>query len=150
MEKRIILLVEDNPDDIVLTKRALAKNNIKNELVVAGDGVEALDYLFAKNKYENRDMYELPTVVLLDLKLPKMDGLETLKRIRSNESTRLLPVVILTSSKEEQDILSSYGLGANSYIRKPVDFNKFVEAVQNLGLYWLLLNENPPVKRNQE
>jgi len=147
MEKKIILLVEDNPDDIVLTRRALEKNNITNELVIANDGIEALDYLQAKGKHEGRDIYDLPTVVLLDLKLPRMDGLETLKRIRSNEITKLLPVVVLTSSKEEQDILSSYGLGANSYMRKPVDFNKFVDAVQNLGLYWLLLNETPPVKR---
>lgn len=147
MEKKIILLVEDNPDDIALTKRALEKNNIKNEIIIASDGVEAIEYLTATGKYEGRDIYNLPTVVLLDLKLPRMDGLETLKRIRSNEITKLLPVVVLTSSKEEQDILSSYGLGANSYIRKPVDFNKFVDAVQNLGLYWLLLNESPPVKR---
>ncbi len=148
MERRVILLVEDNPDDIVLTKRALEKNNITNEIVIANDGIEAMDYLLGKGVHEGRDLNLLPSVILLDLKLPRMDGLETLKQIRMNEITRLLPVVILTSSKEEHDILSSYGLGANSYIRKPVDFNKFVEAVQNLGLYWLLLNESPPVKRN--
>ena len=136
MDNKVILLVEDNPDDEALTIRALQKNNIKNEVVVAHDGVEALDYL-SRNAL-------LPQVVLLDLKLPKVDGLEVLKRLRADARTRLLPVVILTSSKEEQDIVKSYIEGANSYIRKPVDFNQFTEAVRQMGLYWLVLNEGPP------
>lgn len=139
----MILLVEDNPDDEALTIRALKKNNIGNRLVVVRDGVEAIDFLFGSGPYKDRDLKETPQVVLLDLKLPKMDGLEVLRRIRENESTRLLPVVILTSSKEEQDILKGYKLGANSYVRKPVDFDQFVEAVRQLGLYWLVLNEAP-------
>ncbi len=139
-----ILLVEDNPDDIELTLHALRKNNILNEVLVAKDGVEALDLLFAKGKYESRGIYNMPHVILLDLKLPKVDGLEVLRKIRTHELTKLLPVVILTSSSEEQDLVTSYELGANSYIRKPVDFNKFIEAVRQLGLYWLVLNE-PPV-----
>lgn len=144
--KKIILLVEDNPDDVALTMRALKQNNITNEMVVAKDGAEALDYLFGTGAYSGRDTSITPQVVLLDLKLPKIDGLEVLKRLRADRLTRLLPVVILTSSKEEQDLLNSYNLGANSYIRKPVDFNQFTDAVRHLGLYWLLLNEAPPVK----
>jgi len=147
MNKRVILLVEDNPDDEALTLRALRKNNIKNEIVVARDGAEALDFLFATGAHAGRDTSVLPQVVLLDLKLPKIDGLEVLRRLRADERTRLLPVVILTSSKEEQDLLRGYSLGANSYIRKPVDFNQFSEAVRNLGLYWLVLNEPPPIRR---
>ena len=140
---KIILLVEDNPDDEVLTRRALKKNNIGNEVVVARDGAEALDYLFGMGAYEGRDLSVMPQVVLLDLKLPKVDGLEVLRQIRTDERTRLLPVVILTSSREQQDLLDGYGYGANSYIRKPVDFAQFVEAVRQLGLYWLVLNETP-------
>lgn len=139
-----ILLVEDNADDEELTLRALKKNRITNNVVVARDGAEALDYLLATGSHAGRDPMDLPQVVLLDLKLPKIDGLEVLRRLRSNERTKLLPVVILTSSNEEQDRLKGYGLGANSYVRKPVDFGKFTEAVGQLGLYWLLLNEQPP------
>jgi len=144
MERKIILLVEDNPDDEMLTLRALKKSNILNEVVVARDGAEALDRLFGRGAYADRDAHRLPAVVLLDLKLPKVDGLEVLKQLRANEQTCLLPVVILTSSKEEQDLVTSYRRGANSYIRKPVDFNRFIEAVRQLGLYWLVLNEAPP------
>jgi CheY-like chemotaxis protein len=146
MKNKVILLVEDNPSDIKLIKRALEQNQITNELIVAEDGVEALDYFFGTGQYAGRDIRDLPTVVLLDLKLPRVDGLEVLKKIRANELTSLLPVVILTSSDQEQDLISSYKLGANSYIRKPVDFNRFTEAVRTLGLYWLLLNESPPRK----
>lgn len=142
-DKRHILLVEDNPDDVELTLRALKKNNIKNEVTVAIDGVEALDYLFARGKFEGRDRNQRPVLVLLDLKLPKLDGLEVLKQIRADEFTKLMPVVILTSSREESDVIAGYELGANSYIRKPVDFDQFIEAVRQLGLYWLLLNESP-------
>lgn len=145
MKAKIILLVEDNPDDEALTIRAFRKNNITNEVVVARDGVEALDYLFGAGKYEGRDTSDLPQVVLLDLKLPKMDGLEVLRRIRADDRTRYQPVVILTSSKEDQDLISGYRLGANSYVRKPVNFEEFIEAARQLGLYWLLLNERPPV-----
>jgi CheY-like chemotaxis protein len=145
MNNKLILLVEDNPDDIELTLRAFNKNNILNEVIVVQDGQEALDFLFGKGKYaENR---RVVSVVLLDLKLPKVDGLEVLRRIREDERTRILPVVILTSSREEQDLLRGYSLGANSFIRKPVDFDKFMDAVKQLGLYWLLLNEPPPTVR---
>ena len=143
MEEKIILLVEDNPDDIALTLRAFDKNRIKNRVVVAEDGAEALDYINKRGKFENLNPGECPALVLLDLKLPKVDGFEVLKAIRENESTKFLPVVILTSSKEEQDIIKGYKNGANSYIRKPVDFEKFFDAVQTLGLYWLILNEPP-------
>ena len=146
MNDKVILLVEDTPDDEALTLRALKKNNIQNEVVVARDGVEALDYLFGSGKYAGRDVSVLPSVTLLDLKLPKIDGLEVLEKVRANELTKLLPVVILTSSKEEQDLIRGYKLGANSYIRKPVDFSQFIEAVRQLGLYWLLLNESAPVR----
>ena len=147
MPNQAILLVEDNPDDEALTLRALRKNNIKNDVVVAHDGVEALDYLFGTANHAGRDPNLIPQVVLLDLKLPKLDGLEVLRRLRADERTKLLPVVILTSSNEEQDRLKGYDLGANSYVRKPVDFNQFIEAVRQLGLYWLILNERPPVRR---
>jgi CheY-like chemotaxis protein len=143
VKNKIILLVEDNPDDVKLTLRALKKSNIRNEVIVVGDGVEAVDYLFGTGKFAGRDTGIMPQVVLLDLKMPKMDGLEVLHRIRANESTKLLPVVILTTSSEDKDRIESYKLGANSYIRKPVDFNQFVDAVQQLGLYWLVLNEGP-------
>jgi CheY-like chemotaxis protein len=144
MSNKVILLVEDNPDDELLTVRALKQNNVVNEIVVARDGVEALDYLFATGKYASRDASKLPEVVLLDLKIPKLDGMEVLKRVRADDRTSILPVVILTSSKEEQDRLRGYKLGANSYIRKPVDFVQFTEAVKQLKLYWLVLNEPPP------
>jgi two-component system, response regulator len=147
MASNPILLVEDNPDDEALTLRAFRKNNVTNEVVVARDGAEALDYLFGTGAYANRDLTSLPRVVILDLKLPKIDGLEVLRRIRSTAQTKLLPVVILTSSNEERDRLEGYGLGANSYVRKPVNFAEFVDAVRQLGLYWLLLNERPPVWR---
>jgi two-component system, response regulator len=147
MEEKVILLIEDNEDDADLTLRALKKNHISNEVVVARDGIEALDYLFGTGSYSGRDTGILPAVTLLDLKLPKMDGLEVLRRIRADERTRLLPVVILTSSKEEQDRVNSYQNGANSYIRKPVDFNQFAEAVKHVGIYWLLLNEPPPLRK---
>jgi len=143
MKESLILLVEDNEDDIMLTERAIKKNRITNKLVIARDGNEALDFLFCRGEFEGRSPAELPIVVLLDLKLPKVDGLEVLKAIRSDERTRLLPVIILTSSKEEQDIISCYTSGANSYIRKPVDFNQFIDAIQSLHLYWVILNESP-------
>lgn len=136
-----ILLIEDNPDDEALTVRALKKNNIANEIVIARDGQEALDYLFGAGAFAGRDTTQLPQVALLDLKLPKIDGLEVLKQIRSNPQTQRLPVVVLTSSNEERDIVTSYALGANSYVRKPVDFAQFLEAARQLGLYWLVLNE---------
>ncbi len=145
MEIKTILLVEDNPSDVALTRRALEKSRIKNKMVVVEDGAEALDYLFCTGTYADRDPCDLPTVVLLDLKLPKVDGLEVLRRLRSNDKTRRLPIVIMTSSKEDVDVASAYDFGANSYIRKPVDFNQFAEAVNHLGLYWLVINEPPPL-----
>jgi two-component system response regulator len=147
MNDKVILLVEDNPDDEELTLRALKKNNIQNDVVVARDGVQALDYLFGNGAHAGRNVSILPSVVLLDLKLPKIDGLEVLKKIRGDDRTRFLPVVILTSSKEDQDLINGYKLGANSYIRKPVDFSQFIDAVRQLGLYWLLLNEPAPSER---
>ena len=144
MRDKIILLVEDNPDDELLTMRALRKNNVLNKVVVARDGVEALDYLFGTGRYTGSDTAVMPQLILLDLKLPKIDGLEVLKRMRADERTRLLPVVILTSSREQQDMLDGYGFGANSYVRKPVNFEQFVQAVEQLKLYWLILNEAPP------
>lgn len=147
MPDKIILLVEDNPDDEALMLRAFKKNRITNDVVVVHDGVEALDYLFGTGTYQGRDTTVMPTVVLLDLKLPKIDGLEVLHKIRSETSTMHLPVVILTSSKEEQDVMRGYEKGCNSYVRKPIDFNSFAESVGQLGMYWLLLNE-PPVLRH--
>lgn len=144
MNKKTILLVEDNQDDIELAIRAFKKNNIANNIDVVKDGEEALDYLFQKGKYSHLTVEDYPELVLLDLKLPKVGGLEVLKKIRENKNTSLTPVVILTSSREEQDLISGYKLGANSYIRKPVDFNQFIEAIKQLGLYWLVLNEPPP------
>jgi CheY-like chemotaxis protein len=143
MTPKVILLVEDDPDDEALTLRALRSNHVVNEIVVARDGVEALDYLFGTGPHAGRDIRLLPQVILLDLKLPKVDGLEVLQRLRGNPDTRLVPVVVLTSSKEEQDLVASYSLGANSYVRKPVDFVQFTEAVRQLSLYWLVLNEVP-------
>ncbi len=147
MKDKIILLIEDNPDDVALTLRALEKNNIKNDVVVVHDGAEALDYLFGTGPYAGRDLTVVPQVTLLDLKLPKIDGLEVLRRLRANGLTRLLPVVILTSSNEEQDLINGYGLGANSYVRKPIDFGQFMDAVRQLGLYWLILNEPAPLPK---
>lgn len=146
VSQKAILLVEDNADDVELTRRAFKKNNIKNEMIVANDGAEALDYLFGSGKYKGRDLNNTPALILLDLKLPKIEGLEVLRRIREDERTRYLPVVVLTSSKEEQDLARSYSLGTNSYVRKPIDFDEFTKAVGFLGLYWLLINESPPVK----
>ena len=137
-----ILLVEDNPDDVELTMRAFRKNNIANNVVVAHDGVECLDYLFGRGAYAGRNTADTPRIILLDLKMPKMDGLHVLEHLRADERTRLTPIVILTSSKEDQDLVNSYKSGANSYVRKPVDFSEFLEAVRQIGLYWLLINEN--------
>ena len=147
MDNKVIFLVEDNPDDEALTLRALQKNNIGNRVVVAHDGAEALDFLLGRGSQAGGDLNVMPQVILLDLKLPKVDGLEVLRQLRANERTKYLPVVILTSSNEEQDLLKGYGLGANSYVRKPVDFNQFTEAVRQLGLYWLVLNEQAPARR---
>ena len=147
MDNKIILLVEDNPDDEALTRRAFRQSNIANEVVVARDGVEALEYLFATGAHAGRDTRIMPTLILLDLKLPRVDGLEVLRRLRADDRTRLLPVVILTSSREEQDLMRSYSLGVNSYICKPVDFTQFAAVMQQLGLYWLVLNEPPPSRR---
>jgi two-component system response regulator len=144
MNYKMILLVEDNADDELLTLRALNKNKIANKIEVVRDGAEALDFLFASGTHAGRNPPELPQVILLDLKLPKVDGLEVLRQIRANPRTRILPVVVLTSSKEEQDMIQAYSIGVNSYVRKPVDFNQFVEAIGQLGLYWLVLNEAPP------
>ncbi len=144
MDEKIILLVEDSPDDELLTVRALKKSNVVNKVVVARDGAEALDYLFGEGAYAGRGTGETPEVILLDLKLPKMGGLEVLRRLRADPRTELLPVIILTSSKEEQDLIRGYKLGANSYIRKPVDFAQFSEAVRQLKLYWLVINQSPP------
>lgn len=143
MQNKVVLLVEDNPDDEALTLRALRKHNLANEIVVARDGQEALDYLFAEGDFSDRDSSLLPQVILLDLKLPKVDGLQVLERLRAAENTRHVPVVVLTSSNEELDMIRSYDLGANSYVRKPVDFEQFLEAARQLGLYWLVLNEVP-------
>jgi len=144
MESKVILLVEDNPRDEALTLRALRKSNIVNEIAIARDGVEALDYLFGTGAHAGRDTSEMPQLVLLDLKLPKVDGLQVLRRVREDERTRRLPVVVFTSSSEEEDLINSYNLGANSYVRKPVDFEQFLEATRQLGLYWLVLNEVAP------
>jgi len=147
MEDKVILLVEDNADDELLTLRALKRNNIRNEVVVARDGNEALDYLFGTGVHSGRDLSVMPQIILLDLKLPKVDGFEVLNRVRASETTKFLPVVILTTSNEDQDRVRGYDLGANSFVRKPVEFEKFIEAVRQLGLYWLILNEPAPVPR---
>jgi len=143
-DPKVILLVEDNPDDEALTMRALVKNNVVNKIVVVRDGVEALDYLFGTGAYAGRNTNAMPQVILLDLKLPKLDGMEVLRRLRADPRTELLPVIILTSSREEQDLIKGYKLGANSYIRKPVDFPQFADAIRQLKLYWLVINEPPP------
>ena len=147
MKSKTILLVEDNPSDVALTRRAFERSHVSNDVVVAEDGQEALDYLFCTGAHASRDPTEMPAVVLLDLKLPKLDGFEVLRRLRADERTRRLPVVVLTSSSEEQDVAASYDLGVNSYMRKPVDFAQFAAAIQHVGLYWLILNEPPPAIR---
>jgi len=146
MDTKTILLVEDNSSDIALTKRALERSHIKNNLVVVEDGAEALEYLFCTGAFADRDIHDLPTIIMLDLNLPKVNGLEVLQHIRGNEATKMVPVVILTSSREDIDIMSAYNLGANSFVQKPVDFNQFAEAIVQLSLYWLVINEPPPVK----
>ena len=143
-QEKYILLIEDNADDEELTIRALRQNHVLNRVIVVRDGVEAVDFLFGKNQYIDRDSHHTPQLILLDLKLPKMNGLEVLKQIRSDEITHLIPVVVMTSSSEEEDIISSYRTGANSYIRKPVEFENFIYAVKQLGLYWLVINQSPP------
>lgn len=145
MTDRYILLVEDNPDDEELTLLSLKKNNLSHDIVVVRDGVEAIEFLFGNGQYAGRDLSRTPTVVLLDLKLPKLDGLGVLKRLRADERTRTLPVVVLTSSSQDADVIASYNLGANSYVRKPVEFGSFVDAVSSLGLYWVMLNRPPPI-----
>lgn len=149
MNNKIILMVEDNPRDEALTLRALRKHNVVNEVVVTRDGVQALDFLFGKGEYAGRDMSVFPQFILLDLKLPKVDGLQVLREIRSHEDTKLLPVIIFTSSSEEEDMIRSYGFGANSYVRKPVDFDQFSEATRQLGLYWCIINESLPKSLEQ-
>jgi len=144
MDNKLILLVEDNARDEALTLRAIEKNHIANKVVVARDGVEALDYLFGTGTYAERDTSIMPQLVMLDLKLPKVDGLQVLRELRADERTRLLPVVVFTSSSEQEDMIRSYDLGANSYVRKPVDFEQFMEATRQLGMYWLVVNEAPP------
>lgn len=147
-QKSVLMLVEDNPDDEELTLLAFEQNNISNEVVVAHDGVEALDYLFGTGLYTERDMSVMPALILLDLQLPRINGLEVLRRLRADNRTKLIPVVILTTSTEQQDLINSYNLGCNSYIRKPVDYDQFLTAVHQLGMYWLILNEPPPVPVN--
>ena len=147
MEEKIILLVEDNPDDVELTLRAFNKNHISNKMIIANNGVEALDYLFGKGMYAGREIKDLPVLIMLDLNLPKINGLEVLKAIRQNEITKILPVVILTSSNQEKDVIACYKLGANSYLPKPVDFIEFMETVKLMGIYWLLRNEPPPLTK---
>lgn len=149
MDKRYILLVEDDPDDEALALRAFKKSNIYNEVVVACDGVEALDYMMARGKFADRDHNSMPAVILLDLKLPKVDGLEVLQMLQEDKRTKTIPIVVFTSSKEEQDLVKSYNLGVNSYIRKPVDFDEFARVVHEMGHYWLYLNEAPPAERSQ-
>ena len=149
MRPKTILLVEDNPSDVALTRRALEQSRVANDLVVAEDGQDALDYLFCTGAHASRDPCERPALVLLDLRLPKVDGFEVLQRLRADDRTRRLPVVVLTSSSEEEDVAASYDLGVNSYMRKPVDFQQFAEAIRQLGLYWLLLNEPPPPTRRE-
>lgn len=147
-QKSVLMLVEDNPDDEELTLLAFERNNISNEVVVAHDGVEALDYLFGTGLYTDRDMSVMPALILLDLQLPRINGLEVLRRLRADNRTKLIPVVILTTSTEQQDLINSYNFGCNSYIRKPVDYDQFLTAVHQLGMYWLILNEAPPVPVN--
>ncbi|WNO09940.1 response regulator [Teredinibacter sp. KSP-S5-2] len=149
MKHKVILLVEDNPDDELLTIDALEQNNIGNDVVVARNGIEALDYMFGRGQYEGRDVTDMPAIILLDLKLPKIDGLEVLRQIREDPRTCMQPIAILTSSNEEEDRIKGYKLGANSYVRKPVDFDEFIRAAGQLGLYWLLLNQPPPVPKQK-